>query len=162
MKLKIKALCQSTAGVAKLRSTPPYTKIISHEQHAKFYSSSPTKDGSPYNIKHITSMFCLFVVLRPTPEFFTHGDVTITGEALQILTYPWHLWPYSVPHLCDHLPTTRNTHICCQVFGSGPVTTCFYDFGLSWLGFEHHTFCMQGPCSSRLHHCDGWTLWVTH
>ena len=66
MKLKIKALCQSTAGVAKLRSTPPYSKIISHEQHAKFYSSSPTKDGSPYNIKHITSMFCLFVVLRPT------------------------------------------------------------------------------------------------
>ena len=77
MKLKIKALCQSTAGVAKLRSTPPDLKIISHEQHATFYSSSPTRYGSPYHIKHITSKFCLFVVSRPTPEFFTHGDLTI-------------------------------------------------------------------------------------
>ena len=24
--------------------------------------------------------------------FHSHGDVTITGEGLQILTYTWHIW----------------------------------------------------------------------
>ena len=28
-------------------------------------------------------------------------------------------------------PRTRNTHTCCRVFGSGAVTTCFYDIGQS-------------------------------
>ena len=32
----------------------------------------------------------LFAVFRPTREFFTHGDVTIAGEGLQILTYAPH------------------------------------------------------------------------
>ena len=27
-----------------------------------------------------------------------------------------------------------------NAFGSGAVTTCFNDLGLSWLGFEHSTF----------------------
>ena len=39
---------------------------------------------------------CLFGVLRPTREFFTHfWDVTITGKGLQILTYARHLWSMS-------------------------------------------------------------------
>ena len=40
-------------------------------------------------------LFCLFGVFRPTREFHLFGDVTITGEGLQILTYAWHLWPLS-------------------------------------------------------------------
>ena len=38
---------------------------------------------------------CLFMVYRTTREFFTHGNVTITGEGLQILTYARHSWPLS-------------------------------------------------------------------
>ena len=157
MKLNIKALCQSTAGVAKLRSK------------SKFYSSSPTRDGSPYTIKHITSMLFVCGFTSHSRIFHTwrrhhyrwsatNFDLSLALMAIQRATPMWH----RATVYNGHLPKTRNTHICCQVFGSGPVTTCFYDFGLSWLGFEHHTFCMQGPCSSRLHHCDGWTLWVTH
>ena len=38
----------------------------------------------------------LFVVLfRSTREFFTHGDITITGEILQILINTRHSWPLS-------------------------------------------------------------------
>ena len=32
----------------------------------------------------------LFGFYRPTPEFLTHGHVTIAGEGLQILTYAPH------------------------------------------------------------------------
>ena len=35
----------------------------------------------------------LFRVFRPTQEFFTRKDVTMTDEGLRILTYAWHLWP---------------------------------------------------------------------
>ena len=40
---------------------------------------------------------CLFGVFHPTREFFTHeyGDVTITVEGLQILTYARRPWPLS-------------------------------------------------------------------
>ena len=35
--------------------------------------------------------------------FYSYGDVTITGEGLQILTYTRHLWPFfSVPHVLWH------------------------------------------------------------
>ena len=35
---------------------------------------------------------------------------------------------------------TCDTYTYLRVFGSGAVTTCFYDMGLSLLGFEHPTF----------------------
>ena len=38
-------------------------------------------------------------------------------------------------------------HIC-RAFGSGAVTTCFYDLGLSWLGFELPTFRLRGERSN--------------
>ena len=41
-------------------------------------------------LKSNHGLLSLFVVFRPTREFFTHGDVTITGEGLQILTYARH------------------------------------------------------------------------
>ena len=34
--------------------------------------------------------YFVVVVLRPTREFFTHVDVTITDEGLQILTFTRH------------------------------------------------------------------------
>ena len=46
---------------------------------------------------------------------------------------------FIVPHLLWHgasvynglSPRTRDIHTCCRAFGSGAVTTCFYDLGLS-------------------------------
>ena len=40
-----------------------------------------------------------------------------------------------------------------RAFSSGVVTTCFYDGGLSRLGFEHPTFRMQGECQRRHPRC---------
>ena len=40
-------------------------------------------------------------------------------------------------------------------FGSGAVTTCFNDLGLSQLGFEHPTFCLRGKRSNPLCHHRG-------
>ena len=50
------------------------------------------------NLSIFIVFVCLFICLeiyRPTEEFFTYGDVTMTGEGLQILTYARHSWPLS-------------------------------------------------------------------
>ena len=85
---------------------------------------------------------------------------------------------YSVPQLLWHGGPVYNSHlrgpvtlapICrafgsggpvtlapiCRAFGSGAVITCFYDSGLSWLGFEHPTFRLQGERFNRLRHRRG-------
>ena len=43
----------------------------------------------------------------------------------------------------------RDTNNYFQAFSSGTVTTCFYDLGLSRLGFEHPTYRMRGERSHR-------------
>ena len=43
---------------------------------------------------------------------------------------------------------TRDTHKLCRAFGSGAVTTCFNDLGLSRLGFEHPTIRLRGERSN--------------
>ena len=80
--------------------------------------------------------------------FHSIGDVTITGEGLQILTYTRHSWSLSSEGsltchtYCDTgLPfimviRTRDTHTCYRAFGSGAVTTFFNDLGLSRPGIE--------------------------
>ena len=90
----------------------------------------------------------------PTWEFFTHME-----------TSPWPVkgckfWPMLGNHghwavrilyratptethgirLYWSSPRTRDTHTYCRTLSSGAVTTCFYDSGLSRLGFEHPTF----------------------
>ena len=52
-------------------------------------------------------------------------------------------------------PRTRDTHTYCRTFSSGAVTTCFYDWGLSRLGFEHPTFFLRCEHFYPLHHCSG-------
>ena len=52
-------------------------------------------------------------------------------------------------------PRSRDTHTYYRAFRSGAVTTCFYDLGLSRLGFEHPTFRLQGQRSNRLRYCRG-------
>ena len=49
----------------------------------------------------------------------------------------------------------RDTHTYCSAFSSGVVNTCFYDLGMSNLGFEHLTFQWRGQRSNPLYHRRG-------
>ena len=49
-------------------------------------------------------------------------------------------------------PRTHENNTCCRAFGSGAVTTCFYDSDLSRLGFELTTFRIRRERSKRLRH----------
>ena len=63
---------------------------------------------------------------------------------------------FSVPYLLWHVVISEDPwHIYCPAFGSGAVTTCFYDLGLSRLGFDHPTFCLRGQRSNPLLHRRG-------
>ena len=55
-------------------------------------------------------------------------------------------------------PKTRDTHTYCRAFSSASVTTCFYEFSLSRLRFEHPTFLLRGDRSNRLRHRRGKSL----
>ena len=71
--------------------------------------------------------------------FHSYGDVTITGEGLQILTYAWHLWPLSSegslewhtycntghPFIMVISEDPWHLHLYCRAFGSGAVFTWF-------------------------------------
>ena len=64
---------------------------------------------------------------------------------------------FSVPHLARNGASVYNGNLrgsvtCCWAFGSGAVTTFFYDLGVSWLGFVHLTVCFRGQCSTPLCH----------
>ena len=72
---------------------------------------------------HVSIYFCLFVFSFLSRIFHSYGDVTITGEELQILTYVRHAWPcieqwgfFSVPYLLWHGTSVYNG--CLQ----GPMT----------------------------------------
>ena len=82
----------------------------------------------------------------------SYGDVTIAGEGLQIFPYARHSWPLSSE---ASTPKTRDTHTYCQAFSSGDVITCFYDLGLSRLGFEHPTYHFRGQRSNPVRHRRG-------
>ena len=160
-------------------------------EHVKRTDGQTMDNRRPENF---TWAFCLFVwgFSSYSRIFYSYGDVTITGEGLQILTFARHSWPLfvclsgifrptreffthsetspmpvkgcnfdfcsalmaieqlgflSVPHLLWHVASFCNahlretdTHSCCTAFGSGAVTTIFYDLGLSRLGFENPTY----------------------
>ena len=105
--------------------------------------------------------------------FHSYGDVTITDEGLQILTYTRHSWPMSsegswaCSTYCDTgrpfkmviSEDPSHSHLLPSVWhGSWYMcTTCFYDLGLSWIGFEHPTYGLSGERSNRLRHHGGFT-----
>ena len=60
----------------------------------------------------------------------------------------WHCASVYLGHLRGPITLTS-----WRALSSGAVTTCFYDSGLSWLGFEQPTFHLQGPRSNRLRWC---------
>ena len=96
-------------------------------------------------------------------NFHSYGDVSITGEGLQILTYARHSCPLNSEGslachtYCDTahpfimvISWTRDTQTCNRAFSGGAVTICFYDLGLSRMGFEHPNFRMRSERSNRL------------
>ena len=54
----------------------------------------------------------------------------------------------------------RDTHTYCRAFSSVVVPTCFYDLGLSRLGFEHPTFRFRGQRSKPLYHRRGFIIYA--
>ena len=119
---------------------------------------------------------CLFSVFRPTLEriFSLIWRRTITSEGLQILTNARHLWSLSsdCSLACHTYCDTRHPFIMfifkdlwhshpCRTLDIGAVATCFYDLGLSRLGFEHLTFPLRGKRSNRLRHHRGFeNMWI--
>ena len=117
----------------------------------------------------------LFVCLEPHSRIFhSFGDVTIAGEVLQILTYARHLWPLSSEGslACHTYYDTGHPFIMVisedpwhSHLGSGAVKTCYYDFGLTRLGFKHPIFRLWDKRSNRLRHAaatyQGYTLNVS-
>ena len=79
----------------------------------------------------------------------SYGDITITGEGLQIFVL------YMLGTHGHWAVRVRDTHTYCRAFSSGAVTTCFYDLVLSRLNFEHPTFRLQGERSNPLRHPRG-------
>ena len=81
--------------------------------------------------------------------FHSYGDVTITGEGLQILTYARHSWPLSSEgSLACHIYCDMG-HPFIMVISEDPwhshllLTVC-----QSWLGFEHLPICQLRLCLS--------------
>ena len=95
---------------------------------------------------------CLFVIVLPVQEFFTHVETLPVKGSTFWPIYTRHSWPWSGKgpstfqtygtSVCVWLsPRTRDTHTCYQVWiSSGPTTTCFKDLSLSRPRFEHPTF----------------------
>ena len=82
--------------------------------------------------------------------FHSFGAVTISDEGLHsghcaMRTRATHTLTGDV-RLKFSSAKTRDTHIQCNAFGSGAVTTCFYDLGLLQLGFKHQTFRLRSEC----------------
>ena len=142
-----------------------------------------TKNRTYWKYKHLRE-HCISIVIELIKKPFQHslfvwgfsshskffhsdGDVTITGEGVQILTYDRHSWPLRSEgslgcHTYCDTGHHNNGHLLgpvtlayCQAFGSGAVTICF---GLSRLGFEHPTLRLQHKCSNPLHHRFGFNI----
>ena len=126
-------------------------------------------------ILHVIGNVCLCVwgLSSHSRIFHSYGDVTIAGdprEGLQNLTLlgiHGHSAVIEGSLACHICCDTMHQfivvisedlwHTYCRAFSSGAVTTCFYDLGLSRLGFEHTTFSSRGQHSSTLCHRRGLT-----
>ena len=96
--------------------------------------------------------FCLFGVFRPTRVFFTDlesSPLPVKGCTFWPMLGTCELWGFfSVSHLLWHGTVVYNVHLRgpmtltpnAECFGSGAVTTCFNDLGISHLGFILFTF----------------------
>ena len=102
------------------------------------------------NLRQVLFVY-LFVEFRPTQEFFTHLEMS------PLPVKDCKFWPklgthshWAVRVLERAKPAVtrvnrlkwslaRTSETCCRTFGSGAVTACFNDLGLSRLGIEHRS-----------------------
>ena len=110
----------------------------------------------------LTRVKDLYLFVRPTREFFTHGDVTHGG--LQRGTYDhWAVRVFSVPHLLWHRASVYTDHLRWPVTLTPiaerlsvelllPVFTTWVCRGWE---FEHQTFRLRGTRSKQLRHHRG-------
>ena len=124
-----------------IQSTPVLTRL----------SRQPTQDitSRVVSLKLKKSYDSIILVVCcgfcPTLRIFhSYGDVTITGEGLQILSCTRHSWPWSSE---DSLAC----HTYCD-FGHLSIMVISEDL---WLGFEHPTLRTTGECSNWLRHSCG-------
>ena len=82
------------------------------------------------------------------PVLGTHDHWANFMVLLSVSHLLWHGASVYNGHLRG--PVTSDTHNYCRVFGSGAITTCFYDSDLLRLGFEHPTFRLKGEHSRPL------------
>ena len=91
-----------------------------------------------YNLSLYIKCRFLEICLSFFVIFHWYGDINIAGEGCKF--WPMlarHSWPLSSEGSSD-------VHIYCRALSNGAVNTCFYDIGLSRLGFEHQTFRLPG------------------
>ena len=113
--------------------------------------------------------FFLFVILRPTREFVTHRNVTITSERLQILTYSCHSWPLSSEGSLAYLTycnigqqfimvisKKHDTGTCCLKLGCGAVATRFNNLVLLRSGTKSRS----PTCEANVLPLSHWGLYV--
>ena len=104
-------------------------------------------------------LVCLFGLFVPLENFYTQP---LPVNCCKFFTYTWYSWPWSYEDSLARPTPTVTRGICLWVsstrirdtrtYCSGAVTTCFYDFGLSELGFEHPTFRLRGERSDPMLH----------
>ena len=108
---------------------------------------------------------CLFVwgFSSNSRIFHSQGDVTNSGDGLQMLTYARHLRPSSRKGSLAKHTYCDTGHPLIMVISEDPwhshlLPSChfmFYDLGLSRLGFEHPNFRVRDKRSYRLHYSSG-------
>ena len=117
------------------------------------------------------AMFCLFVCLFGFIVLLENFSLIwrrpLAGEGL-LFTYARHSWPFSSegflachtycdtghPSIIVISEDPWHSHVLPRV-GSRAVTTCFYDLGLSRLGFKHPSFRLRGERSNPMRHRPG-------
>ena len=112
--------------------------------------------------------FCLFVCLGffvPLENFSLiwrrhHYRWRVANFGLRWALMAIEQWGFfSVAHLLWHGASVYKCHLRGRVtltpIDSAALTTCFYDLGLSRLGFEPQTFRLRGERSKRLSHRRG-------
>ena len=155
----------SKQNIFYLCSLIPINTIL-QANDACFSLEASKRKIRPYYIysSFVCLFFRLFVIFRPIWEFFTHMEtsqllVKAANFDLCSALIAIEQWGFfSVPHLLWHgasSPRTRDTHTNWSAFCTGAVSTCFYDLGLSRLGFEHPTFSLRDARSNWLRHRHG-------
>ena len=100
----------------------------------------------------------VWALLSQSRIFHSHGDVTITGEGLQILTYARHSWSLHIegsltcstdwytwhPFTMVISEDPRRSHLLMSV-SSGAVTTFFYDLGCVAAGIRTPNLSLAKP-----------------